>query len=169
MYLLIYFWLPRVFTAVHRLSLVAASGGCSHCGAPASHCGDFSGCRPRALGTWASVAAAPGLSFVAPGYVRSPQTRDWTRIPCTGRWILNPWATRKVLKCMHIECLTLRYSFLRLSLIIHPRVSSCPPECKGRQVCLGRQGQPLSGGPGLAHLHSRRAPFHTRGGGSVHV
>ena len=26
----------------------------------------------------------------------SPPTRDWTHVPCTGRWILNHWTTREV-------------------------------------------------------------------------
>ena len=36
-------------------------------GAQASHCGVFSCCRVRALGAWAWVVAAPGLS-----HFRSP-------------------------------------------------------------------------------------------------
>ena len=44
-------------------SLVAASGGYTpRCGARASHCGGFSCCRARALGTQASVVAVRGLS-----------------------------------------------------------------------------------------------------------
>ena len=58
----IYFWLCWVFIAVHRLSLVAASGATLHCGARASHCGGFSCCRARALGAQASVVVACGLS-----------------------------------------------------------------------------------------------------------
>ena len=34
----------------------------SSCGARASHCGGFSCCRARALGAWASVVVAHGLS-----------------------------------------------------------------------------------------------------------
>ena len=44
-YLLIYFWLCWVFVAVLGLSLVAANGangGCSSCGAQASHSGGHS-------------------------------------------------------------------------------------------------------------------------------
>ena len=44
-----YFWLRWVFIAAHGLSLAAASGGYSCCGA-------------RALGLRASVVVAPGLS-----------------------------------------------------------------------------------------------------------
>ena len=46
-------------------SLVAASGGTLGCGARASHCGGFSCCGSRALGAWASVAVARGLSCSA--------------------------------------------------------------------------------------------------------
>ena len=60
-HLFIYFWLCWVFVA-HGLSLVVASGDYSWCGARASHCGGFSCCGARALGTWASVVVARGLS-----------------------------------------------------------------------------------------------------------
>ena len=43
-------------------SLIAASGGCSSLGAQASHRGGFSCCGAQALGTWASVVVARGLS-----------------------------------------------------------------------------------------------------------
>ena len=44
-------------------SLVAASAGVTlHCGVRASHCGGFSCCGARAVGTQASVVAALGLS-----------------------------------------------------------------------------------------------------------
>ena len=70
-YLFIYFWLHWVFVAARELSLVAAWGGCSllwftaatvRCGVWASHCGGFSCCGARDLGTWASVVVARGLS-----------------------------------------------------------------------------------------------------------
>ena len=48
-FFLIYLWLCWVFVAAHGLSLVAVTGGFSCCGA-------------RALGTWASVVVARGLS-----------------------------------------------------------------------------------------------------------
>ena len=53
------FWLCRVFVATSGLSLVVASG--LRCGARASHCGGFSCCGARALGTQASVVVARGL------------------------------------------------------------------------------------------------------------
>ena len=35
------------------------------------------------------------MGLVAPRHVGSSQTRDRTRVPCIGRWILNHWATRE--------------------------------------------------------------------------
>ena len=57
-----FFWLSWVLVAVHRLSLVVASGGYSAFSSWTSHGGGFSCCRAQALGTQASVAAPPGLS-----------------------------------------------------------------------------------------------------------
>ena len=56
-----YFCLCWVFTAVHRPSLVAASGGYSSLWCAGFHCGGFSCCGARALGTWASVVVAHKL------------------------------------------------------------------------------------------------------------
>ena len=61
--LFIYFWLRWVFIAVRGLSLVAVSRCYSlRCSARAFHCGGFSCCRSWALGVWASVVVACGLS-----------------------------------------------------------------------------------------------------------
>ena len=63
-----------------RLSLVAESRGYSSCGAPASHCSDFSCCGAQALGTQASVTATRRLSSCS----------AWTSWPC-GMWdLLKP-------------------------------------------------------------------------------
>ena len=43
-------------------------------------------CRAQALGTRASEPAAGGC----------PQPGAGTRVPCTGRWVLDPWGTRDV-------------------------------------------------------------------------
>ena len=85
------------------------------CGGRASHCGGFSCCRARALGSWASVVVARGLSSCGSWALEhrlsscgagaqlphgmwdlSSPTRDQTRVPCIGRWILNHWTTREV-------------------------------------------------------------------------
>ena len=44
------------------LGLYCCTQAIIHCGARASHCGDFSCCRAQALGTRASVVSAHGLS-----------------------------------------------------------------------------------------------------------
>ena len=33
--------------------------------------------------------------------MESARTRDWTHVPCTGRWILNHWTTREAPHCRH--------------------------------------------------------------------
>ena len=63
--------------------------------AKASHCGGFSRCRAWALGEQAEWLWYTGL--VAPRHVESSRTRDRTHVPCTGRWMLNPWTIREVL------------------------------------------------------------------------
>ena len=76
-----------------------------HCGARASHCGGFSCCGVRALGAWAQELWRTDL--VAPQHVGPSQTKDRTRVPCTGRRILNHCATREVptgfLKELHCQ------------------------------------------------------------------
>ena len=68
------------------------------------------GCCARASsrgGTWGSSSSRWGAShsrdfslteprLSAPGLVGSSQTRDWTRVPCIGTWILIHHATREV-------------------------------------------------------------------------
>ena len=129
--LFIYFWPRWVFVAERGLSLVATL--C--CGAWASHCGGFSCCGARALGAQASVVAARGLSScgsqalecrlsscgaraqLLQWHVGSSQTRDRTRVPCIGRWILNPCATREVPFPHHFILLILScYSLLLASV-----------------------------------------------------
>ena len=56
------YWLQWVFVAARRLSLVVVSGATLRWGAWASRCSGFSCCGARALGTWASVVVAHGLS-----------------------------------------------------------------------------------------------------------
>ena len=108
LYLITLFRLHGVFIAVHRLSLVEASGSVLYCGAWASHCCGISCYRTEALGMWALVAAARGqqwwllgskvwhMSFAASQHIESSQTRSPTPVPCIGRWILYHWAIREV-------------------------------------------------------------------------
>ena len=55
------FKLLWVFVAMCAFLQLQAAGATLGCGAWASHCSGFSGCRAQALGTRASVVAAPGL------------------------------------------------------------------------------------------------------------
>ena len=74
-----YSWLCWDFIVVLRLSLVVASQGFSL--------------------QWGSEAQAQWLrctGLVALWHVESSWTRDPTHVPCIGRQILNPWATREV-------------------------------------------------------------------------
>ena len=62
----------------------------SSCSAWASHCGGFSCCGAGALGhTGFSSCGKRDLSS---------QTRDQTRVPYTGRLIINHWTNREVLQ-----------------------------------------------------------------------
>ena len=103
---LIYFWSCWVFISAHRLSLVEVSRDLSWLQRRA-HCGGFSCCGAQALGTWASVVAAHGLSSCdtwlrCSRHVESSCTRDRTHIPCIGRWILIHCTTREVLD-LHLD------------------------------------------------------------------
>ena len=73
--------------------IVAVSGGSSSLQCVASHHGRFSW-RTQALGTQMSVVWYTG--FVAPWHMESSWNRDQTRVPCTGRKILNDQITREV-------------------------------------------------------------------------
>ena len=77
------------------LSLGVAAGATLSCSAWASHCGGFSCCRARALGTQASVVVTHGLSCSAACGIFPDQAR--TRVPCIGRQIPNHCATREAL------------------------------------------------------------------------
>ena len=57
-------------------------------------CGGFSCGR-----TWAlECTGFRSCGLVAWQHVEGSSTRDQTHVPCTGRWILNPWTTRDVCK-----------------------------------------------------------------------
>ena len=101
------------------------------CGAWASHCGGFSCCGAWALG-WAGFSSCGTLAqqlwltgsrvqaqqlwrtrSVALQHVGSSRTRDQTRVPCIGRWILKHCATRGAWK---IKFLILVYQSIHLTL-----------------------------------------------------
>ena len=58
----IYFWLRWVFVAAWAFLPFGGAGATLHCGAPASRCGGCSCWGAQALGMWASVVVAHGLS-----------------------------------------------------------------------------------------------------------
>ena len=109
-----YFQLCWVFVAVRGFLLVAVSGGCSslQCVCFSLRCllllqstgsrwAGFSsfGMWTQQLRLAASRAQAQQLwrtGLVAPQHVGSSWTRARTRVPCTGRQILNHCATREV-------------------------------------------------------------------------
>ena len=81
--------------------------------AQASHCSGFSFCRAQSLDTWALVVAACGLSSVGSVVTAHrlcclaacgifPDQRS-NPCPCTGRWILIQYTTRKVLHFLFIS------------------------------------------------------------------
>ena len=63
------------------------------CSVWASRWGGFSCCRAWAL---EHRLSSRGAGFSAPQHVRFSQTRYQTRVPCTGRRILNHWSTGEV-------------------------------------------------------------------------
>ena len=91
--------------AAGGLSLAVGSGAALSLRSAASSCSYFSCCGARAVGSRASVVqhVAQRLWLMgtahgcAPHHVGSSPTRDRTRVPCIGSWILNHWTTRKVL------------------------------------------------------------------------
>ena len=71
------------------------AGATLHRGARASHCHGLSCCGAQAPDAQAQQLWLTGL--VAPRHVGSSRTRARTRVPCTGRQILNHCATREAL------------------------------------------------------------------------
>ena len=78
-----FFLAVLIFVAPRELSLVAASGRLlSGCGAQASQSGSFYCCRAQALGSWASVVVAQGLSCSAVCGIFLDKGSD----PCPLQW-----------------------------------------------------------------------------------
>ena len=112
-YLFIYLLLHWVLVAACGLSLAAVSWDYSCCVEQASHCGDFSCCEAQALGAWASVVVAHGLSSCGSWSLERRLSSCGTqascsvacgifpdqgsnRVPCINRWIFNHCTTREV-------------------------------------------------------------------------
>ena len=79
--------LPEAFSSRSEQGLL------SSCRVQASHCSDFSCCRPWVLGMWDQLWPT---GLVAPWHVGSSRTKDGTHVPCIGNWFLNHWTTREV-------------------------------------------------------------------------
>ena len=75
------------------------------------------------------------MGLVTPLHVESSQTRDRTRVPCTGRKILIHWTTREVqnFHSSFNSCLFLRPTALKLQ---------CASEPRGRLVKIKMSGPP---------------------------
>ena len=55
-------------------------------------------------------------ALVAPRHVKSSWTRNRTRVPCIGRWILNLWTPREVLSPAFDKCVWHSYCWETCSL-----------------------------------------------------
>ena len=87
-HLFIYFCLCWVFIAVCVFSLQLRRAGTTlRCGEWASHCGGFSCCGAWALGAWASVVVARGLSSCG---TRAQLLRDMWNLPGPGLEPMSP-------------------------------------------------------------------------------
>ena len=92
---LLYFWLCWIFLVVSGLSLVVMTRililVASYCGAWTLGCAGFSSC-----GLWApehKLSSGSAWTELLQGNVGSSQSREGI-----GRWILNHWTTKEVLK-----------------------------------------------------------------------
>ena len=129
-FLFICFWLRWVFVAEHGLSLVAASRGYSslRCAgfslqwllllqSTGSRRAGFSSCGTQAQQLWLAGSRAQAqqlwcTGLAAPRHVGSSQTRARTRVPCTGRRILNHCATEEAaLKILYIYIHTFVHAY----------------------------------------------------------
>ena len=91
-----YFWLHwlGLCCCSQTFSSCSEQGLLSRCCVWASRYGGFSCCGAQAIECKGPVFVEHRLNQ----HVASSRMRDWTRVPCTGRWILNYWSTREVLK-----------------------------------------------------------------------
>ena len=129
------------------------------CGGRASHCSGFS------VWSMGSGARAPGAALrasVALQHVESFQTRGQTRVPCIGRWMLNPWTAREVFSLISYtrsaasplsHCHTLRLS-----------LSDCLSPWAVSSVCMRTMCISLMGSTGVPRrlagiIHQGVSPF----------
>ena len=98
-FLFIYFWLRWVLVTL--LSPVVASRGYSVLWSAGFSLRRFLLLQSTGSRAWAQQLWCTG--FIALWLVRSSQTRDQTRVPCTGRWILIHCATRAVPRALILD------------------------------------------------------------------
>ena len=107
--LFIHFWLHWVFISAHGLSLVVEIGVGVGSSLAVVHgllsvVASLVAGHRLLLGGFSSC----GVQARAPQHVESSQTRDWTRVPCTGRRILIHSATSEVHDLLMISAYTYR-------------------------------------------------------------
>ena len=138
----------------------AKKGLLSRCGVQASCCGGFSCSEHRLWVRRAQWLWCAGL--VALRHVGSSQTRGQTRVPCIGRWMLNPWTAREVFSLISYtrsaasplsHCHTLRLS-----------LSDCLSPWAVSSVCMRTMCISLMGSTGVPRrlagiIHQGVSPF----------
>lgn len=98
---LLYFWLCWVFIALHGLSPLAVSGGCSSL--------RWAGFSLQWLLVWSTASRAPELQqlqhtgLAALQHVEYSKTRDQTHVPCIGQWILIHCTTREAHRILFLK------------------------------------------------------------------
>ena len=106
--------LDRIFSISYLLISDCAGSSLLHglfpsCRILASQYSGFSCCAAQALehegfsscSSWAQQLWCMGLA--APWQVKSSQTRNQTRVPCIGTWILNHWTTGEIPFLFHLN------------------------------------------------------------------
>ena len=98
-------WLPVLSYFLKIIYLFLAKLGICCCVWAFSSCSGGGGCSSlRCSVRWLLLLQSTGSRHTAvvmhglrcSRRVGSSQTRDWIRVPCIGRWILNHWTTREV-------------------------------------------------------------------------
>ena len=87
-----------IYRVLAVLGLHCCRGFLSSCGAQASHCHGFlwnMGSRCLRFSSMARGSIIESVGLTPRRHVGSSWTRDWTHVFCTGRRILNHWATRE--------------------------------------------------------------------------
>ena len=122
---------PRLPFCMQAFSSSGGWGPFSNCSAQASLCTGLSCCRVRALGhlglgSYGTRAQQSWhRSWFAPRHMASSQTRDWTDVPCTVRWTLNHWNTRKACCSQLLRKTPFHKPRMKIRLFQHKMISVC--------------------------------------------